>query len=358
LPNQTLAGYGAFDATYTQRDNSPYTTTTDKYAATPTTDKEVKHLNTGNYNGNTVVHDDETTFYYGAAIDLNTLAGEYKTTITYTVTGETIPCQWDPALSFEDENCVDPVPTTMQQMTKDYCINDMDVYNPLTLTDVRNGQEYLIGKLADGNCWMLNNLKLGSTSPMTLNSTSTNLPPNSTFELPAFEVRDGGDGLGYAYDSPRVYTDAFDGGANKSVTADIYSPDFYGYYYNWCAAKGGTTESCVPSGIYPTTTMTDICPVNWRIPTSGDNDTLYVDYGANTGDVSAFLHTGPFQGTFSGYRHDSTWYNQDYIGLIWSASSYLSDPANAFHLSFDTNEVTTTYANRRSSGLPVRCILN
>jgi hypothetical protein len=37
----TKAGYGAFDDSYDQRSNAPYTTTTDKYAAVPTTDTEL-----------------------------------------------------------------------------------------------------------------------------------------------------------------------------------------------------------------------------------------------------------------------------------------------------------------------------
>ena len=48
------------------------------------------------------------------------------------------------------------------------------------LTDTRDNNVYAVSKLADGNCWMIENLRLADTdsdhSPITLNATNANNP--------------------------------------------------------------------------------------------------------------------------------------------------------------------------------------
>jgi hypothetical protein len=87
----SLSDYDTFDATYSQRTNANQSTTTDKYATVPTADTEIKHLETGNYNDDMVVYDDETEVFYGASADMNLTAGQYMTTITYTIIGNEPP---------------------------------------------------------------------------------------------------------------------------------------------------------------------------------------------------------------------------------------------------------------------------
>jgi hypothetical protein len=67
-----------FDNTYTE--DSP----TGKYAAPPTHSKTIKQTNA-------TALADATTLFYAAKVDLDQLAGDYKTTITYTALGEEIP---------------------------------------------------------------------------------------------------------------------------------------------------------------------------------------------------------------------------------------------------------------------------
>ncbi|MDQ5969720.1 MAG: hypothetical protein QG593_237, partial [Patescibacteria group bacterium] len=79
-------------------------------------------------------------------------------------------------------------PTTMQSMTTDYCQNHMTIYDGsneeavLELTDTRgDNQTYQVAKLADGNCWMLDDLKLGSTTgTLELTPQDTNIASNFT----------------------------------------------------------------------------------------------------------------------------------------------------------------------------------
>src|SRR5690606_888026 len=91
----------------------------------------------------------------------------------------------------------------------------------ISLTDNRGGTErtYQVAKLADGNCWMLNNLKLGSTTgSITLTPSDSNVATN--FTLPQLIASGSAD-----YDNPQaigpVPGDTGSGATN------------YGYLYNW-----------------------------------------------------------------------------------------------------------------------------
>ena len=92
----------------------------------------------------------EATLYF--TIDGTVTAGTKELKLNYQIT--------------DNEPIIPPTPTTMQGMTQSYCQNNMTIYdgsNPsaiLTLTDARgSNQTYQVAKLADSNCWMLNNLK-------------------------------------------------------------------------------------------------------------------------------------------------------------------------------------------------------
>jgi hypothetical protein len=378
LPNQTLTDYGTFDTTYTQRTNSPYATATDRYAAIPTTDKEVKHLYTGNYNdNNTVVYDDETEFYYGAAIDLNTLAGNYKTTIIYTAIGETIPCQWDNNISFEDPNCVEPSIACVSGPAFKGDVGNIINVNAATWAigdtgiayDTRgDGQEYCIGKLADDDIWMLNNLKLGSFDEDTL---LTPLDTNVTDDwiLPQID----NSATGYYFNAPHLYAFVtgqsnnygdFDSTKPNSEETDINSPNFAGYY-NWCAATAGDPSAgssdpgytCTSSGTYPNDATQDICPANWRMPTGGYAGEFYALYNAYSDDDNTFRRIGPFRGAFAGNHDGSYWLNQGGQGVVWSASHHSGDPDSAFALDFGLDFAFPHDFLMRVYGFSVRCLL-
>jgi uncharacterized protein (TIGR02145 family) len=335
-----------FDSTYTTNNAD------NKYAKLLTTDQTI--YQTDKALGETPAPLSNFTAYYGARLTLATIAGDYKTTITYTAVGADVP---------------ELQPTTMQAMTQDYCANTMEVYTNnndddklIVLTDIRNSQDYLVGKLADGNCWMLNNLKLGSTSPIILDSTDANISFGTTFELPAFETRDGG--AGSAYNSPRIYADDFDSGADKSATTDIYSSDFYGYYYNWCAATAGTTSTtCKPDSAMPPHATQDICPVNWRLPTGGGGSD---EFGILSSAMAAakynsaylnFQFEGPFRGVFAGFRASSLWRDYGSQGYVWSASHAWGTSEAASKLSFSDSAVLPSGDSNRNSGFSVRCLL-
>jgi len=163
-------------------------------------------------------------------------------------------------------------PTTMQEFTDEYC-QTMDIFygtgagasevdKLLTLTDTRNSQDYLVGRLPDGKCWMLNNLRLGSeTSDLVLTPEDTNIA--STWALPQID----NSAIEQAT-APQVYSSALE-------DDNIENYGFLGYYYNWCAATAGGTASggsrtCVETNAdYPEVPTGDICPIGWSLPLAG-----------------------------------------------------------------------------------------
>jgi type IV pilus assembly protein PilA len=263
-----------------------------------------------------------------------------------------------------------PLPLTMQDITSSYCQNNMFVYtgsNPeaiLTLQDNRGTtpQEYEVAKLADNRCWMIENLRLGSTSGTTaLTPANTNIASNWT--LP--QVLSSG---ATSYDQPRIYGPV-PGDAGGSPGANNY-----GFLYNWCAATAGGTASggsntCTVGTVLPANATGDVCAAGWRLPTGGSGGELSgldIAFGgtgqSNTNNPShhgQWLDAGPFKGVFSGSFSSIGFDAQNTNYYIRSSSA---DPSTTTH-SLNTNiglpgVIPGVYSNFRGFGFNIRCILS
>jgi uncharacterized protein (TIGR02145 family) len=415
----TLSGYAPFDNTYTQRTNSPYATTTDKYATTPITNTELKHLTTGNHNENTVVSDDQTTIYYGAAIDFNTIAGQYKTIITYTAIGESIPCQWNPDISFEGLECKelaymqDFTTTDCQALGGDTPLNTTTDYTPYTttLTDKRDGTEYRIRKLADGKCWMIDNLKLelghqDDTNPTKdtriLEPSNTNVENNTpiyftqdgtsagqaltgmtdNFTTSGHNTRNGDSSItspnldAWRQNNPNdpnmsnsanCQNNTSTDSNNGNVSYNTNSKTGCGYLYNYYTATAGSAAQADYSNGKGAgyIALQSICPSGWKLPTgqyNGDFSNLDQYYNGN-GDyhnddvisLGLWLSAGAWQGAFSG-GYSSGLYGQGSHGDYWSSS--VSSAYNARDTLFYSNVVNPgTLIPSRRDGFAARCLV-
>jgi hypothetical protein len=285
-------------------------------------------------------------------------------------------------------------PTYMQDFTTTMC-DELDIYRGAVvggaaekdklavLTDIRNDQEYYVGKLADGNCWMLNNLKLGSTNePTPLTPADTNIVRD--WNLPQVGV-DNSSSNTY-YDEPRAYGPVPDPIGDPS-SDNIDDETFYGYLYNWCATtaggnmstSGGTnSNTCTEENDRPADATTgDICPANWRLPKGGhlgdiDNEfdqlsAKMAGYPDNQGGYKSdfnsgaplfyekFMFTGPFRGVSSGYW-DMSFVDLGYVGFWWSGSASPDYSLNAHDL-YMWGGVIPSNASMRDFGSAVRCLL-
>jgi uncharacterized protein (TIGR02145 family) len=266
----------------------------------------------------------------------------------------------------------EPDTPTLQNFGADKCVN-MTVYdgsNPgalLTLTDPRNDQTYTIGKLADNNCWMLDNLKLGSTTgTMTLTDADTDLHTKTTFTLPQL-VTSGS----FNYDVP---------GAYGPVPGDGSGDHNYGYLYNWAAATAGATRGSMPgTGVNNNIAPDSICPSGWHMPTGGaynnpsnelsqlnakmagftdDQDPAYSSGNAFITLYANWQYAGSFRGVFSG-RYLSSFDQQGAGDWMWSSSAYTAnaDRANyAYILMHSPSFISPGTYDPRSSGYAVRCL--
>jgi uncharacterized protein (TIGR02145 family) len=220
------------------------------------------------------------------------------------------------------------IPQTMQEMSKKYCDYKMTIGESKTLTDIRNNQDYTIRKLADNNCWMVNNLSLSDTvlTPGDTNTVSDwVLPPQAT--------------SGSSSNNPYVYGPIPSGYDN----IDHNSDHFGGNLYNYQAATGNASAT---SGNAPN----DICPINWRMPTSNDMNNLP---GVSASSSSYLTPTDKFAGVFSG-NYFSSLYDQYSKGYYWSSTVY--NGINVYFLYFNSSNVGMDM-NFKDYGFAVRCLV-
>ncbi len=253
-----------------------------------------------------------------------------------------------------------PPPVTMQAMTPGYCVL-MPVYtgsNPeavLSLTDNRGGtvRNYEVAKLADNKCWMLTNLKLGSTSS-TIPLTPADSSVASNFTLPQLSTS---------------WTGAVTPVAWGPVTGDTgVGATNYGYLYNWSAATSGASEADMPAG--SGNAPYSICPFGWRLPTSGNGGDFSVlnakmnnpsattgSSGSGPGFFENWQSDGRFKGTFSGSR-TTTFSGQGSWGRIWSSTASTTDARYAYYASIAADNISPAVTIYRVQGHAVRCVLN
>ena len=283
------------------------------------------------------------------------------------------------------------------------------------LTDQRDNQTYAIAKLADGKCWMIENLRLESTAAHNSDgslaqgygtSTTygnfegladaeteeifyTTYVANSLYSIDGSNGTINIDTSNYpAYRMPRYnnintptntsdrpHDPATNWATNSTSNAGMYS---YGNYYTWSAAIADTTA--YSNGNHNTTS---ICPGGWQIPL-GNISTGDINQGANdsANRVPGFSYldrkmggTGQTQGTtadslrwrkypvnfvYSGYisasgttgRISSRGTNCNYT------SSTVANIRSVYQFSMSKNDVypASTYGQNKYYGATIRCV--
>lgn len=227
------------------------------------------------------------------------------------------------------------------------------------VTDSRGGTTriYQIARLADNKCWMLNNLRLGGSSSITLTPGDSDVTSN--FTLPAIIMS----GTSNSYDLPRTYG-AVPGDSGSDATN-------YGYLYNWPAATAGASRTTNPAG--SGSTLSSICPRGWRLPTGASSGSNFAQLDIAFGGTGNHAVGGPsiprwqpggaFQGVFSGYWNMSGGYTLTGLsGYLWSSSAHATD-ADRAHYTY-TGDSASSQVNPgndnyyRSVGMAVRCFMN
>ena len=214
---------------------------------------------------------------------------------------------------------------------------------PKIAYDKRDEQAYYIGRLNDGNCWLMDDLRLGAeTIVETLSSQNTNMPEGATITLTEPSAIS-------KYDTPEIYT----GNAGNAVTHYGNTSGLAGVYYNFCAASVGTV--CSPSS--PQGADYDICPAGWRLPTGGSNGEIKQLYASYNSKV---VNINPGWGiAFSGWYDANARQYKDYNSGVafWSSTPY-NNINKTYPVRITSNSIDYTTGYLENNGLNVRCLLN
>ena len=264
------------------------------------------------------------------------------------------------------------------------------------LTDQRDNETYAVAKLADGSCWMIENLRLENTAAHNSDGTlaqgygtsstygnfsgladaeSTGF--SDTYSANTLYSNDGSNdtiNIGTsnypAYRMPR-YNNTNTSTRASSPTTNSSSMYSYGNYYTWHAAIADTTY--YSSGDHGTTSL---CPVGWRLPI-GNQSTANMSFGklsvelggptdgaaANSSstptgaEMSRVFRSYPNNFLYSGLFSTSSAYSRGNYGYYWSSTA--GNIRNSYSLYLDSAYVSpgTDYVSKYS-GTSIRCIVS
>ena len=242
--------------------------------------------------------------------------------------------------------------STIQDMSFGEC--DATATTARTVYDLRDGQQYRVMSLEDGNCWLLDNLRL---DPRASGTTLTPNNTNATDRAINNYLNGGGGKTGWSttgvstswsgsYTAPVIYNTI------KNTTAPAASgvaSTKAGIYYNYCAATVGTY--CYASnGGANVDIEDDVCPVGWRMPTKSEYDGVLTAYSNNITNAMVALST-PYSGVWTGgNNYPDAWGN---AGGFWSSTNYAADSMYGLIVTQSSFADTDTL---RLYGAPVRCI--
>ena len=223
------------------------------------------------------------------------------------------------------EKATTPLSTATQLDTDGSHHGDPNYVPTVTLKDTRDGNTYTVSKLADGKCWMTQNLRI--------------IDKKISY--------DNSDNLLRDYDIPRSSLSGF----NTYDTSNAYVDPVYGGYYNWYTATAGTGKYSTPGD--DKDAKSSICPKKWRLPTNFRNEkdfkTLYEKYGT----LSA-LRSSPVNLTLAGRANSGSIINQGTEGGYFSATMYSNNLA--YGLSLDQSSASPLGKIEKGFGYLVRCI--
>ena len=250
------------------------------------------------------------------------------------------------------------------------------------LTDTRDSQVYAVAKLADGNCWMIENLRLAdkdsNNSPIVLSSANTNnpsLPLTNTDGTTSNSLSPSTDPASTAWciinssacdDQSMLYAgnDANSVANMTNINQNVYS---YGNYYNWYSATAGNGTYSKSSGVVGG----DLCPTGWHLP-YGSDDTGEKGGGTSGGfyylasvlDATASSVAGsrawrsyPNNFLNSGAINGSSVYDKGTGGNYWSSTA--NGINFAYRLYFGNSDIyyPGTDSGSKHYGRSVRCVI-
>ena len=278
------------------------------------------------------------------------------------------------------------------------------------LTDQRDNNTYAIAKLADGKCWMIENMRLDNTNSdnstgalaqgYATNATYGNFAGLANAENPwannittanslystngaGNTTNIGSTNAGYRF--PRYNNQNTSDRASAPATgANTYS---YGNYYTWAAAIANLNNYTFNNA---SVTNTSICPTGWHLPTGGQTtvnttadfytlgksimkdssgNIIEPDQNASNGygyygnsvtnaaskTATAAIRSYPNNFLYSGSVYSGSVSNRGGGGYYWSSTAGSSN--YAYYLGLNSTDVYPgTNVSNKYSGRTIRCL--
>lgn len=362
-----------------------------------------------------LVDDDDTnnSIIYGPSqtitVDeyLKAKAGENRKLLLYAVWAPVeTDSQGNPIYLQNWQGCSSLDPTTYNSATNTLSVGKHTV---TVLTDSRDNNTYTIARLADGNCWMTENLRLNNTAEITTTNTHSPATEEGTTTV-AIKNNDGSitnhlsptnnNWCVYNWDTSHEeactnqsylntnntasttpspvhsydFTEAPPSWSTKvgGIDANIYS---YGNYYNWYSATAGNGKYYNPAPVHPIAAIGgDICPAGWNLPYGATESS---EEGGNTSGGFYYLNQRMLGGSslassnnwrsfpnnfiYSGFWSRKYSYSRGEIGYYWSATfgnTFGNSIRNVFSLGMYHSDVIPGTSNaEKVLGYSVRCVL-
>ncbi|MBR3270032.1 hypothetical protein IKG07_02165 [Candidatus Saccharibacteria bacterium] len=270
----------------------------------------------------TYTNEDSTTLRFATKIDYMQEEGTYSTTFSFNLV-------------------VNPTYKTMQNLDPTLC-----TATPREVLDERDNRTYYIQRLQDGNCWMLNNLRLGQDTTTVALTTADS------------DVQSGGFTLNNKLSDGKFTYTTVSGVNFQNNNPQYYCTEAYGCYYNWYTATASSGTTSVSSG----NVDYSICPAGWKLPTSTQYQGLIDNYTPATAlFVNPTSATENIGGAFApGILLSGAYQNAGgiYIGQngnYWVSTGYNAQRAMSFLSSTTSASVEEGFS--KFTGLPIRCIL-
>ncbi len=288
----------------------------------------------------------------------------------------------------------------MQDMTSTICKNETNIGVSRQLIDNRDNKYYWVSKLADGNCWMTQNLDLDldKSQPLTVDNTDITenwTPTNSTMvgdlktsDNDSTNVWSNKNDVIQSWDPGNYYytfnqADPVSGWTNcarqvasnlsncpnigswtTTISATSGGEHYHvGNYYSWNTATADTGKSITSSA----EATSSICPRNWKLPSNiyanGSFGALLTAYSirntsSNNNAGSDALRKTPLYFIPSGNITSAGISSTGYHGEYWTSSARTSK--DAYFLQFDAAGITASHMignnDVRSWGMSVRCV--
>ena len=225
-------------------------------------------------------------------------------------------------------NTVTPLPSATE-FTSVYSEDNTKIPR-VTLTDTRNNKSYLVSKLADGRCWMSENLAYNLSTEVSY--------AHDSYGNVLYPTSNTGTEEGVLWENDRTLDYSFrPQDANKQTA---------GVYYNSVAATRGSAP-----GKYQ-----GVCPDGWELPFDNEYEELlghYYGYTNNESGVSSILSSPIFNFTKSGYYDGTTGELKDYGDTV----RYGTVNSGSFFTINEDGWSDYDYAeNFPQIGVPIRCV--